>query len=561
MQATVTETNTPTDWNSVNWRDANRVVHNLRQRIFRASQAGEWAQVRSLQKLMLRSRSNTLVSVRRVTQENRGKNTAGVDKLVVKTPAARGTLVDHLMAYQPWRAQPARRVCIPKSNGKLRPLGIPTVIDRVMQARVKNALEPAWEAHFEATSYGFRPGRGTHDAVEHIFNFAANARGKKKWIVDADIKGAFDNIDHEYLLHTIGNVPGTALIRQWLKAGYMENGVFHPTDAGTPQGGVISPLLANIALHGMEEALNVRRNREGHIIGNRAVVRYADDFVVFCETREDAAKVIDLLRDWLAIRSLRLSDEKTRIVHLTEGFDFLGFNVRQYKVSNTRTGYKLLIKPSKDAVTRFKTKVRAEWMRLRGHSIQEVLMTLIPIVRGWANYYHTVVSKHTFQALDDWMFKREVRFVRYQHPTKPTYWTKARYWGRFPSSGRKDYWTFGNKHTGVYLPKMHWTPIERHVKVTGTSSPDDPALTEYWATRIRKHDIAQAAFLPSEKRTLLRMRGHVCPLCGERILNGEEIHVHHLKGRGGPNSERLENKIVMHLYCHQQVHSQKQNPT
>lgn len=561
MSATITETETLTDWNSVNWRNANQQVRNLRQRIFRASQEGNGRKVRSLQRLMLHSRANTLVSVRRVTQENRGKHTAGVDKLVVKTPAARGKLVDHLMTFRPWRAKPARRVSIPKSNGKLRPLGIPTVIDRVMQARVKNALEPAWEAQFEATSYGFRPGRGTHDAVEHIFNFAANSRGKKKWIVDADIKGAFDNIDHEYLLQTIGNVPGTALIRQWLKAGYMENGVFHNTDAGTPQGGVISPLLANIALHGMEQALGVCRDKEGKNRGTRAVVRYADDFVVFCETKADAEQVINRLRDWLALRGLRLSQEKTRIVHLTEGFDFLGFNVKQYKVSNTATGYKLLIKPSKDAVTRFKTKVRAAWMRLRGHRIDEVVRALIPLVRGWATYYRTVVSTHTFKALDDWLYARAYRYARYIHPAKPWYWIKNRYWGHYPESGRNDHWTFGDKRTGVYLPKMHWTPIVRHVKVTGTSSPDDPTLAEYWASRTRKQDVAQAALLPSEKRILLRMRGHVCPLCGERILNGEEIHVHHLKGRGGNDSERLENKIVMHRYCHQQVHSQKQNPT
>ncbi len=560
MQATVTETNTPTDWNSVNWREANQQVRNLRQRIFRASQEGNGRKVRSLQKLMLRSRANTLVSVRRVTQENRGRNTAGVDKLVVKTPAEHGKLVDHLMEYQPWRAKPARRVYIPKSNGKLRPLGIPTVIDRVMQARVKNALEPAWESRFEATSHGFRPGRGTHDAIAQIFNLTSNNQGKKKWVVDADIKGAFDNISHDYLLQTIGKVPGTALIRQWLKAGYVENGVFHDTNAGTPQGGVISPLLANIALHGLEKTLGVLWNKQGRNTGNRAVVRYADDFVVCCETREDAEKVIDLLREWLAIRGLRLSDEKTRIVHLTEGFDFLGFNIKQYKVSTTKTGYKLLIRPSKDAVTRYKTKVRAEWMRLRSHSIHEVLKTLTPIVRGWANYYHTVVSKRTFKALDEWMYGREVRYVRFMHPTKPTYWMQARYWGKPSSSGRNDHWTFGDKHTGAYLPKMAWTPIVRHVMVKGASSPDDPTLSEYWATRNRKHDLAQAAFLPSEKRTLVRKHGHVCPLCGERILNGEEIHVHHLKGRQGPDSERLENKIVMHLYCHQQVHSKKENP-
>jgi len=294
----VTGTERPTDWNAVNWRQTYRNVRNLRQRIFRATQAGEWAKVRDLQRLMLRSRSNTLVSVRRVTQINQGKRTAGVDKVVVKTPAARSDLVDHLMSYQPWKAKPARRVYIPKANGKMRPLGIPTVIDRCLQARVKNALEPSWEARFESSSYGFRPGRSAHDAIGKIY-LLSRPNGKKQWVVDADIKGAFDNIDHEHLLTTIGEVPGRELIRQWLKAGYVSKGVFYDTEAGTPQGGVISPLLANIALHGMEQALGVTFNNRGEITGKRAVVRYADDFVVYCETKKDAETVIGILQDWL----------------------------------------------------------------------------------------------------------------------------------------------------------------------------------------------------------------------------------------------------------------------
>jgi RNA-directed DNA polymerase len=214
-----------TDWHAIDWRKADRIVRNLRQRIFRASQANDLRRVRSLQKLMLRCYSNTLLCVRRVTQVNAGKFTPGVDRLVVKTPAARGALVDRLTTTQPWRAHPVRRVYIPKSNGKQRPLGIPTVTDRALQARVKNALEPEWEARFEGTSYGFRPGRGCHDALGRIY-LLARPHLRKKWVVDADIKGAFDNIDHDFLLQALGDAPGRELVRQWLKAGVLEDGAF-----------------------------------------------------------------------------------------------------------------------------------------------------------------------------------------------------------------------------------------------------------------------------------------------------------------------------------------------
>lgn len=247
-----TEKHPDTDWNTIDWHQEERRVRNLRQRIFRATQAGDWKRVRSLQKLMLHSRANRLVSVRRVTQINAGKNTPGVDKVLLKTPAARGWMVDYLANYTLERAKPARRVYIPKANGKLRPLGIPVVIDRCVQAMVKNALEPSWEARFEGCSYGFRPGRGCHDAIEKIYGLARPNK-LKKWVFDADIKGAFDNISHEYLLATIGRVPGSELIRQWLKAGYVDKGVFHETETGTPQGGVISPILSNIYLDKLDQ--------------------------------------------------------------------------------------------------------------------------------------------------------------------------------------------------------------------------------------------------------------------------------------------------------------------
>src|SRR5947199_8459210 len=243
-----------TDWNAINWRKANRTVRNLRHRIFRATQEGNLNKVRSLQKLMLKSYSNRLVSVRRVTQINAGKHTPGVDKLVIKTPAARGKMVDDLAHYSPWKAKPARRVYIPKANHKLRPLGIPVVIDRCLQAMVKNALEPSWEAKFEGTSYEFRPGRSCNDAIEKIY-LLARPNKTKKWVLDADIRGAFDTISHDHLLSAIGPVPGKELIKQWLKAGYVEQEIFHAQERGTPQGVGVSRLLANIALHGMEEAI------------------------------------------------------------------------------------------------------------------------------------------------------------------------------------------------------------------------------------------------------------------------------------------------------------------
>jgi RNA-directed DNA polymerase len=551
MQSSIANvTERTTEWQKVNWRKANSVVRNLRLRIFRATKQGNLKKVRSLQKLLMRNYSNTLVSVRRVTQTNKGKRSAGVDKLVVKTPKSRGLLVDILTKFIPWKPYPTKRVYIPKSNGAKRPLGIPSIIDRCLQAIVKNALEPFWEAKFEGISYGFRPGRSQHDAIGKIYLIACPHRAKK-WVVDADIKGCFDNINHEHLMKAIGNFPSRKLIHQWLKAGHMEDGAFYDSEAGTPQGGIISPLLANISLHGMEKALGVKFNNRGESVGNRQIVRYADDFVVFCKTKEDAEKTVVILESWLQERGLNLSKEKTRITHLSEGFDFLGFNIRQYKVNNTETGWKLLIKPSTEALQRIRDKLRQTWLNCKGHSVKAVINKLNPIVRGQANYYRIGVSSKAFSGLDDFMFKRETRYANWMHPKKNNEWKKHRYWGKL-NLDREDRWVFGDKRSGQYLFKFSWFDIQRHELVKGASSPDDPELKNYWGNRNRKKS---DAYTPSIQKVAIK-QNCICPVCGQSLFNDEEIHVHHIipKKKGGNN--KYSNLQVLHLYCHQQIHAQ-----
>jgi RNA-directed DNA polymerase len=538
-----------TDWNRIDWKNANRVVRKLRQRIFKATKDGDLKRVRNLQKLLMRSYSNTLLSVRRVTQQNSGKKTAGVDKLLVTTPTARGTLVDILTKFIPWKPLPVKRVYIRKSNGKQRPLGIPCIIDRCLQAIVKNALEPYWEAQFERTSYGFRPGRGVHDAIERI-QLMSKSTSTKPWVVDADIEGCFDNIAHEPLIKTIGNFPARKLIQQWLKAGYVEKCVFHDTESGVPQGGIISPLLANIALHGMESAQGIRYSKAGQSIGNRSILRYADDLVIFCKTQEDAFKAVDDLSCFLETRGLTLSKSKTKIVHLNQGFNFLGFNIKWYQDKNTRLGRKVLIKPSKESLQDIRNNMRQVWLENKSSNVNYLMSKLNPIIRGVANYYRTVVSSHIFRKLDRWMFMRQNRYVKRMHSKKSSTWRKRKYWGRL-NLERKDYSVFGDKQTGQFLLKFSWFTIRRHTLVKGDASPDDPNLREYWESRNRRKS---RNLIPSYQ-ILAQKQGYKCTVCGESLFNDEPLQKHHKIPRSKGGKDSYANLELMHYYCHQQAHS------
>ena len=397
-------------------------------------------------------------------------------------------------------------------------------------------------------------GRSCHDAIGRIFRLAI-PKGTKRWIVDADIKGAFDNIDHQALLDQLKGFPARELIKQWLKAGVIDKGVFSDTDKGTPQGGVISPLLANIALTGMEQAIGVDYyEKKDHTIirGNRALVRYADDFVIFTETEGDAKAALQDVANWLKGRGLEISEEKTQIRYISEGFDFLGFNIRQYPEGGSDK-VKTLIKPSTEAIDRFKKRLRDEWSNFIGRPARDIWIRLNPILRGWGNYYRHVVSQETYEQLDSYIYGRTWRWLKRTHPTKSRSWLLKRYYGRL-GIGRKNHWVFGDTQTGYHLMQLQWIPIERHILVRHGHSPDNPNQQAYWSKREKR----KLQLLPTIRhKRLAKAQDGLCPLCQDWLYTGEKLHIHHKipKSEGGTDEEA--NLALLHTTCHQQVHRRK----
>ncbi len=539
------------EWYAIDWQTIHRNVRRLQVRIAQATKEGRWGKARALQRLLTHSHSGKVLAVRRVT-ENDGKKTPGVDREIWDTSEKKIRAVHELKrrGYQP---QPLRRVYIPKSDGQtMRPLGIPTMIDRAMQALHLLALDPVAETTADKNSYGFRQQRSCADAIQQCFNALTNA--STQWILEGDIRSCFDQISHDWLM---AHVPmDRVILQKWLKSGYMDKHVFHETTEGTPQGGIVSPALANMALNGLERVLKEKYpSRRVKSFGNQNpsvnFIRYADDFIVTGKSKELLERdVKPLIEQFLRERGLELSLSKTVITHVKTGFDFLGQNVRRYPDGKRR------IKPSKKNVKTFLEDIRRTIKAALGSSAADLIQQLNPKIRGWANYHRHTMNKSTFARVDHEIFSSLWRWAQRRHRRKPACWRKQKY---FAQHKGQDWSFFGEMWDDDSQPNKTWllrasnTAIKRHIKVQGDANPYDPAYETYFEQREEAH--MRESFRGTRiLRFLWNEQSGLCPVCNMKItrITGWRLHYRVSRTMGGSTS--AENCSLLHPECHDRVH-------
>ena len=550
-------------WHSLDWAEIQASVRKTQLKIAQATGDGNWRRVKRLQRMLTHSFHGRCLAVRRVT-ENRGRKTPGVDGETWGSPQAKLHAVKCLSKKRGYRPKPLRRIWIPKpGKQEKRPLGIPTMLDRAMQALYLLALEPSIESTSDPKSYGFRPDRSTADAMTELHALLSR-EVSPQWILEGDIRGFFDNINHAWLER---NVPmDRSILRKWLKSGVVDRGRFTATEAGTPQGGIISPCLANATLNGIELRLkNHLADRFGSKKAERSkvqVVRYADDFVITAASKELLEnEVKPWVEQFLSVRGVELSQEKTRITHITTGFDFLGWNFRKYVPKSQYRKPTLLIKPSKKNVSAFYRRVR-EIITDSGALTQDALIgQLNPVLRGWAQYHSAAVAKQTFSKLDHLIFWRIWRWAKRRHPKKSSAWIRKKYF--FSIGGRN--WVFAhpykNSKAEVAYRRLYAlvdTAIVRQKRLPGEYHPYDAEQELKWEA-LRAQRMQHKLRYRGQIRSIFLRQGGKCVQCGYAISSETGWHDHHVVRRVDGGSDSLENRRLLHPNCHALVHSQKKH--
>jgi len=459
-----------TNWNSIKWGKVIYQVERLQRRIAKAVRDKKFAKAKSLMFILSKSFYAKLLSVFRITK-NKGGKTAGIDRVVWKnnTDKFQAALSLKIRGYKP---KPLRRIYIRKKNGKKRPLSIPTMHDRSMQALFRMALEPWAETTADPNSYGFRLRRSCADAVEQNFIVMAK-KFHAKWVLEADIKACFDEISHEWILK---NIPmNKTILNRWLKAGYIENHKKFTTEKGTPQGGIISPTIMNMVLDGLEKAIRLEFPKWKNSKVN--FIRYADDFIITSPDEKTIKEtIIPLVVNFLKERGLRLSTEKTKITHIDDGFDFLSQNLRKYKG-------KLLIRPSKDSIQSFKDKIKRALKENKGIPMHALIRIVNPIIRGWSNYHKSICAKKTFSKLAHFIYNQFWKWAKYQHGNQNRRWIFNRY---FKNNHISDRYQTKNELATIRLYRIAYVPIDYQVKIRAVANPYLPEFDKYFKNRIRK---------------------------------------------------------------------------
>ena len=466
------------NWLAVDFDIVEQSVKILQNRIVKAKLASRTRMVKKLQSLLVKSLNARILAVKRVS-ENKGKNTAGVDGKLLDTNIKKSKYVADLKIKLPdYKSMPLKRIEIPKKNGKLRPLGIPTMFDRSIQALYKLALEPIAEVVADKNSYGFRPKRSTQDAMKQVWLCTSKKNGGE-WILEADIKGCFDNISHQWMYD---NIPlDNRLLKQWLKSGFIKDDTLFPTDAGTPQGGIISPILANMVLDGIEDIVKNHKARFQKMVNGVIIyrhtnrlnfIRYADDFVITGRTPEDLRLVQKDIEKFLNIRGLELSKEKTHITNNRDGFDFLGFNFRKYPND------KVIVTPTKDGIKSFKSKIKEIFKKYNSSSLTILITKLNPLLRGWANYYRFVNSKVIFSKLDSYIWRKSLNWMKRIHQRRETKKYYKQYFKPFPNY-KSDVLSDGRE----FVYRLSTLQLKEFIKIKSEANPYDTSFDDYFIKR------------------------------------------------------------------------------